>query len=237
MSSDRCPSCAAVVRKDSDWCSLCYADLRPARLPVARAPYPQPSAPPAYAAPPGYAGPPAPPAVQPAADALGAPYEHVLAAVYGGAGAMTAQATIAPPTGAAPAESTAETPANAGGWPCVQCSEINDFDRMSCAVCMAPFGGNLRTNRPSFDRKQIMIYAVAAAVAFLVLVGGLTFATTKRPDVVPDNIPSQQSENVVQDPAVEREPVEPVETVEPSVVPGQPVSPDQPVAPSGTATS
>lgn len=236
MSSDRCPSCTAVVRKDSDWCSLCYADLRPARLPVARAPYPQPSAPPAYAAPP-------PAAAQPAADALGAPYEHVLAAVYGGAGTTTAQATLAPP-----AEVTvgpAQTPAKAVGWPCVQCSEINDFERMSCAVCMAPFGGNLRTNLPSFDRKKIMIYAVAAAVAFLVLVGGLTFALTKRPDVAPDVIPSEQSENVVQDPAVQDPPAEP------SVVPGQPVSPDQPadpnpsgdprlvppVVPSGTATS
>lgn len=25
----RCPACSAVVRPDSDWCSLCYHDLRP----------------------------------------------------------------------------------------------------------------------------------------------------------------------------------------------------------------
>jgi hypothetical protein len=26
----RCPSCSATIRAGSDWCTLCYADLRPA---------------------------------------------------------------------------------------------------------------------------------------------------------------------------------------------------------------
>ena len=30
-----CPSCGATVRPDSPWCTLCYADLRPAPEPVA----------------------------------------------------------------------------------------------------------------------------------------------------------------------------------------------------------
>ena len=30
----RCPQCAAHVRAGSDWCTLCYADLRPAPAPV-----------------------------------------------------------------------------------------------------------------------------------------------------------------------------------------------------------
>lgn len=28
----RCPQCAALIRAGSDWCTLCYADLRPAPL-------------------------------------------------------------------------------------------------------------------------------------------------------------------------------------------------------------
>ena len=34
----RCPQCAAHVRSGSDWCTLCYADLRPAPAPAAPAP-------------------------------------------------------------------------------------------------------------------------------------------------------------------------------------------------------
>ncbi len=36
----RCPQCAAHVRSGSDWCTLCYADLRPAPAPAAPAPVP-----------------------------------------------------------------------------------------------------------------------------------------------------------------------------------------------------
>lgn len=44
--SVRCPRCSAHLRAGSDWCSLCYADLRPAPAePVAaRADAPSPSA-------------------------------------------------------------------------------------------------------------------------------------------------------------------------------------------------
>lgn len=30
QTEQRCPHCAALVRPDSPWCTLCYADLRPA---------------------------------------------------------------------------------------------------------------------------------------------------------------------------------------------------------------
>jgi len=30
----RCPQCAALVRAGSQWCTLCFADLRPAAAPV-----------------------------------------------------------------------------------------------------------------------------------------------------------------------------------------------------------
>jgi hypothetical protein len=39
----RCPRCSAHVRAGSDWCTLCYADLRPAAAePVAPVPTPVP---------------------------------------------------------------------------------------------------------------------------------------------------------------------------------------------------
>jgi hypothetical protein len=34
----RCPQCAAHVRAGSDWCTLCYADLRPAPAPAPEPP-------------------------------------------------------------------------------------------------------------------------------------------------------------------------------------------------------
>jgi hypothetical protein len=40
----RCPRCSAHVRTGSDWCTLCYADLRPAP-PVAETPEPAVAAP------------------------------------------------------------------------------------------------------------------------------------------------------------------------------------------------
>lgn len=38
----RCPQCGALVRAGADWCTLCYADLRPAPDP---APEPEPALP------------------------------------------------------------------------------------------------------------------------------------------------------------------------------------------------
>ena len=43
----RCPRCSAHVRTGSDWCTLCYADLRPAPPVVAAAEAPEPAAEPA----------------------------------------------------------------------------------------------------------------------------------------------------------------------------------------------
>jgi len=33
VDNERCPRCAALVRHGSQWCTLCYADLRPAPVP------------------------------------------------------------------------------------------------------------------------------------------------------------------------------------------------------------
>ena len=43
----RCPRCSAHVRTGSDWCTLCYADLRPAPPVVAAVEAPEPAAVPA----------------------------------------------------------------------------------------------------------------------------------------------------------------------------------------------
>ena len=44
MEEPRCPRCAALVRPEAPWCTLCYADLRPA-------PEPEPAPTPASARP------------------------------------------------------------------------------------------------------------------------------------------------------------------------------------------
>ena len=43
----RCPRCSAHVRTGSDWCTLCYADLRPAPLVVTAAEASEPAVEPA----------------------------------------------------------------------------------------------------------------------------------------------------------------------------------------------
>lgn len=35
VASSRCPSCAATLREGAPWCTLCFADLRPAPAPAA----------------------------------------------------------------------------------------------------------------------------------------------------------------------------------------------------------
>ncbi|MEO6713174.1 MAG: hypothetical protein ABIM89_07065 [Mycobacteriales bacterium] len=172
MGLDRCPSCAAAVRPGSDWCTLCYADVRPPPPPVARAPYPRPSAPPPYHSAPA------------PADALHAPYEHVLAAVYGGDAPAPPAAAFGPPA-------VTQPPAKPVGWPCTGCGELNGFERATCSVCLAPFGAALRTDVPVIDRKKMMAYAIGAAVAFLALVALVTFLTSKapstdQPEVLPE---------------------------------------------------
>jgi predicted amidophosphoribosyltransferase len=34
VTSDRCPQCGAACRSDVDWCPLCFADRRPAAIPI-----------------------------------------------------------------------------------------------------------------------------------------------------------------------------------------------------------
>jgi RNA polymerase subunit RPABC4/transcription elongation factor Spt4 len=105
----RCPHCAALVRGDSAWCSLCYADLRPA---------PQPSALPALQQP-------VPPQTA-AFDPLTAP----LALLDGFAGSEPAVAAVAT------AESAT---ASSEAWPCLHCGVRVPLEENACPSCGTGF--------------------------------------------------------------------------------------------------
>jgi hypothetical protein len=99
----------------------------------------------------------------------------VLAAVYGGADLPSAGLIDRPDSG------SGTPPARPAGWPCSRCGELNDFERLDCSSCAAPFGAALRSGEAIPDRKKMMTYAVGGVLAFLLLVAALAFATTKLP--------------------------------------------------------
>lgn len=231
MASDRCSSCAAVVRPGADWCTLCYADLRPAPAPVDRVAYPRPSTAPTYQPTTST------PAFAPGTDALHAPYEHVLAAVYGG----DAPATV---VGGAPAAAPPPPPKPVG-WPCTKCGEFNSFERATCSICLAPFGAALRTREMQVDRKRMMLIAVGGAITFLTVVAALTFALTKPPpasEPTRPTVPTEQVDDVVEEeaPVLPQAPVVPPVASQPAI-PGQPEPgqsvPGQPEVPAPTMIS
>lgn len=114
----RCPSCAAALRPGAPWCSLCFADLRPAE--------PEP-----FTAPPtveyGLVEP-DPLAVRVAG--LGWPETH--------RGASTTPAVSTLPLPAAPA-TVAET-----RWPCTACETFTSLSETVCAGCGTGFLAGLR---------------------------------------------------------------------------------------------
>jgi hypothetical protein len=237
MDLDRCPKCAAAVRKDADWCTLCYADLRPA-----------PAPPPVIPAAPVAA--PAPITAPSPTNHLDAPYERVLAAVYAG------DSVPQIPVEAATAPEPASEPGKASGWPCTGCGELNSFDTANCGVCMSPFGAQLRGVVPTVDRQRMRTMAIGAAAIFLLLVAALTYVTTKRPpedagtnvtvtDVTPadeprdqapvEQAPAQQMPGQPLQPgqAVPAQPLQPGQAVPgQAAVPGQPSIPGQPLDPA-----
>jgi RNA polymerase subunit RPABC4/transcription elongation factor Spt4 len=113
----RCPHCAALVHGDSAWCSLCYADLRPAPQPSAL-PAPQPSALPA----PQQPVPPQTGAFDPLTAPLG-----LLAGVAGSEPAVAAVAT---------AESAT---ASSEAWPCLHCGVRVPLEENACPSCGTGF--------------------------------------------------------------------------------------------------
>lgn len=164
MSEGRCPSCGASVRAGVDWCSLCYADLRPAPPPPP--PPPPPPAPEPVAVPVAAAT--APAATVPAAaapggpDPLSAPYDAILGATLAGT-------------------PLAGEPEKAPTWPCFECGGANPFDVMGCETCGAGFGARLATRRDETSRRDRMIRVLIGLGVFLAVLAIVSYALTPAP--------------------------------------------------------
>lgn len=118
----RCPKCGALLHSGAQWCTLCYADLRPK-------PEPEPVAvrtrEPSFAA--GAVDPSSPPlsALEAASQALARQSDP-------GADAATSPAPV--------------------GWPCTGCGEIVSFDEDACPSCGMLFLDGVRGEPDLLDR-------------------------------------------------------------------------------------
>jgi hypothetical protein len=206
MDIDRCPSCAAAVRRGAEWCTLCYADLRPAPAVADRAPYPKPSVAPTAKASPVYAEPhAAPPAAGANDDLLFAPYEQVLAVAYGGAAPAASQPghPTGPGLAGDPTRPTPSTTEQDGGWPCSRCQSVNGFDVDVCRSCTAPFGADLASPILTVNRRTMLIRGIAAAAILVLMVGLASFCGT---DVSDQPNPSETVAEIVTRPGPAEEP-------------------------------
>jgi RNA polymerase subunit RPABC4/transcription elongation factor Spt4 len=118
----RCPHCSALLRSGAQWCTLCYADLRPR-------PEPEPVA--VSARTPSYAA-------GAIAEASGDPHAALEAAAY-------ALARPAQPG----AEADLAVPA---GWPCTGCEAVVPFDEDVCPTCGTRFLEGARGQPDFLDR-------------------------------------------------------------------------------------
>lgn len=177
MTTARCPACGASVALGAPWCTLCYADLRPAP-----APQPQPAA--ASVAAPVAA--PAAGAPRPMVDALGIiPPEPVTANSVGLAAELPPDPHLDAPIMKASDIRLAEP-----GWPCRHCGTVVAMSEDNCPQCHTPFlepedvvevslpvVGNVRR----LDGKMRMIVGLVGALAIMVvlvvvaLIGGAIF--------------------------------------------------------------
>ena len=111
----RCPRCGAHVRSDAPWCTLCYADLRPAPPPAAIS----------VSVPGGVSAPAAEEGVPAELDPLTAPLALVEAVAGGSHAGGDAQ--------------LASAPTKAVGWPCTRCETVVPFDDSECPACGSGF--------------------------------------------------------------------------------------------------
>jgi RNA polymerase subunit RPABC4/transcription elongation factor Spt4 len=153
----RCPHCGALLRAGAEWCTLCYADLRPK-------PEPEPVAvsvlEPSYAA---TAAPAAP------VDPLTAP----LSALEAAALAITNKT---------PPDPEADPSAAPVGWPCSGCEAVVSFDEDACPTCGTRFLDGARGAPDLLDRigpgglpvsTQSLIIAGGAAAMIAVIVAAM----------------------------------------------------------------
>ncbi len=119
----RCPHCGALLRSGAQWCTLCYADLRPKQ----EQPEPEPVA--VGTREPSYAG--------------GATPGDPVSALEAAAQALARQAT----PGTEPEPEAAPV-----GWPCTGCGEIVSFDEDACPSCGTRFLDGARGEPDLLDR-------------------------------------------------------------------------------------
>jgi hypothetical protein len=158
LAAQRCPACGARLAPAAEWCSLCYADLRPA---------------------------PAPPAT---AASRPAPGREALPAPRSATGSPPATATDQATAGAPPASpsASAASPLATGiarpTWPCAGCGASVDVDLDACLACGTPFLGALRNSAVGIDlpvvgnlgrfsdRSRVVLGAAAGLLIAFVLV-------------------------------------------------------------------
>lgn len=140
----RCPNCAALVRPGAPWCTLCYADLRPAPAQLDARP--------------------ATPALDPALDPLTAPLA-LLERVAAHGSEVAGAAPVAEEPGV-----VAEEPESVPGasWPCRRCGVRVAFDELTCTSCGAPFLDAEANDDPVLRR----IRSVSTPAKAAIMIGG-----------------------------------------------------------------
>ena len=162
--SERCPACGAAVRASADWCTLCYADLRPAPPP------PEPVAAPVPVAAP------IPVAVSVAATA-------VQGSAVGGPDPLSAPLALLDGSVVEPA---ATPVVQVGRWPCFGCQASNLMTDDACMSCGLPFGSGLRTATPELpgSRRSRNLIAFGAIAVLLAIFAAFMFFSTPTPPPV-----------------------------------------------------
>lgn len=148
----RCPSCGARITVGAPWCTLCYADLRPAPEPIhepIREPVSVPASVPAAAS----------------------------AAVTGGPQSQSGAGGLDPLTAPLHLLDPAEPPPTAGadvrpvvGWPCLRCGESVPLDGATCPACGSPFLAG--AVEPENALERIVAGGASKQTKFIIMVGG-----------------------------------------------------------------
>jgi hypothetical protein len=173
MTGSRCPACGASTPETASWCSLCYADLRPAPIADVPAPISHPSE----------AAPPAGLDARP--DPLTAPIATLLAPAETPVPEPAAPAAVpAVPVATEPLPAVVSAdpeldPAEAVTWPCQRCGAAVALALDACPECGAGFligavptpdlSVPLVGNLTRFSPGQRLLVAAGLAVALIVV--------------------------------------------------------------------
>jgi RNA polymerase subunit RPABC4/transcription elongation factor Spt4 len=187
---DRCPRCSALVRADSPWCTLCYADLRPQLPAYAASVAEAPSAAPASAQSAAISAAPSPWAPDaPAFDPLTAPFSVLEAATMAPPPAPVLPEAAPDPTVAPTAPTAASAPSTDGklvGLPCPRCQTLVPLDDLSCPTCGSSLLDEVQGEPDLFSRfatagvsttTQWMIIGVGSLAFVVVAIGVLYLAS------------------------------------------------------------